>query len=100
MASKELEIVNINGVKMVDSYELYIAINLHITHYSRWIKFYTNRGGQNIDWFIDDKLSKINRKVKKRYYFTLEFARGICIRYVTKESNGLIVFLKEEIDKK
>jgi predicted ATPase len=85
--------------KVVDSYELYNKIGLHKTQYGRWVKFYKNRGGENIDWFRDEKLLKLNRKIKCRYYFKLKFARGICIRYVTKESNKLIVFLQEEMDK-
>ncbi len=86
--------------KVVDSYTLYELIGLKKPHYARWIKFYKERGGRDIDWFIDDKLLKLNRHIKNRYYFTLEFARGICIRYRTKGSNQLIVFLKEEQNKK
>lgn len=86
--------------KVVDSNELYHAIGLHRTSYSRWIKLYKNRGGENIDWFRDEKLLKLNRRIRVRYFFSLEFARGICTRYGNKQSFKLIVLLKEEMDKK
>ncbi len=100
MSSKIIEVTEFNGAKVVDSYLLYNFIGLNKTAYCRWIKFYKDRGGRDIDWFISEDLLKLNRHIKNRYYFTLEFARGICIRYRTKGSNQLIVFLKEEQNKK
>jgi len=94
-----IEIDLYNGQKTVDSYDLYLTIGLTRTNYVRWIKNIKERGGRDIDWFISDNLKYKNRKIKKRYYFTLDFARAICIRYKLPDSNKLIVFLKEEINR-
>ncbi len=82
--------------RVVDSYTLYNLMGLPKQHYNRFIKKYKNRGGIDIDWFIDNKLLKLNRRIKNRHFFTLEFARAICIGHITKGSNQLIVFLKEQ----
>jgi phage anti-repressor protein len=95
-----IEVFSLKNHKVVDSFTLYNMIGLKKTHYSRWMKRLRDRGGRDIDWFVSDELLKLNRKIKNRYYFTLDFARAICIQYVTKESNKLIVFLKEEQEKK
>lgn len=95
-----IEILVHDGIQVVDSLSLYDKIGLPKVNYTRWLKKYKNRGGRDIDWFISDKLLKLNRRIKNRCYFTLEFARAICIGNVTKGSNQLIVFLKEEQNKK
>ncbi len=101
MASKvDLNILIHNGQKVVDTFELYKKMGLDITHHSRWIRNSRNRGGKDIDWFLSDNLLKKNRRIKQRYYFTLDFARAMCIKDRTKGSNELIVFLKEEINRK
>ncbi len=88
------------GNKTVDSYDLYNKIGLSNSNYSQWIKNARDRGGRDINWFVSDVLKYRNRRIKKRYYFTLDFARAICIKYKLPESNKLIVFLKEEINRK
>lgn len=82
--------------KVVDSYNLYLAAGLNLTNYSRWVRRILDRGGRDIDWFISDNLKYRNLRIKKRYYFTLDFARAICIQYISPKSNKLIVYLKEE----
>ena len=97
MASKELiKIYNHKGQKVVDSFELYNKMGLDITHHSRWIRNAKLRGGIDLDWFLNEDLKKLNRRIKTRYYFTLDFARAMCIKDRTKGSNELIVFLKEQ----
>jgi len=88
------------GQKTVDCYDLYIKIGLHPHHYARWIRNMKNRGGRDLDWFVSDNLKYKNRRIKMRYYLTLDFARAICIQYKLPYSNKLIVFLKEEINRK
>lgn len=95
-----IEVFTLNDKKVVDSYTLYEKIGRPKTNYVRWIKKYKDRGGRDIDWFVSDELLKLNRKIKARYYFTLDFARAICINTVTKGSNELIVFLKEQQQEK
>lgn len=87
------------GQKVVDTYDLYCKMDLTPTNYSRWIRNSRNRGGKDIDWFISGELLKKNRRIKQRYFFTLDFARAMCIKDRTKGSNELIVFLKEEINR-
>ncbi len=100
MSSKGIEIYIHNSQKVVDTFDLYIKMGLAISQYSRWIRNSRNRGGKDIDWFLSDNLLKKNRRIKQRYYFTLDFARAMCIKDRTKGSNELIVFLKEEINRK
>lgn len=88
-----------NSQKVVDTFELYSKIGLDLSNYSRWIRNARARGGKDIDWFINADLLKKNRRIKQRYYFTLDFARAMCINYKTKGSNELVVFLKEEQNK-
>ncbi len=97
MANKPvIDIHNHNDQEVVDTFELYVKIGLDLSHYSRWIRNARARGGKDIDWFINADLLKKNRRIKQRYYFTLDFARAMCIKYKTKGSNELVVFLKEE----
>lgn len=100
MTNKEgIEISIHEGHKVVDTFDLYSKIGLDISNYSRWIRNARNRGGRDIDWFLSDKLLKKNRRIKQRYFFSLDFARAMCIKYRTKGSNELVVFLKEEQNK-
>jgi phage anti-repressor protein len=92
-----IDIIKLGDNKVVDSYRLYCIIGLHKSVYSRWIKNVKARGGRDIDWFIDRDLLLQNKRIKARFYFTLDFARGLCMQYKTKESNKLIVFLKEQM---
>ena len=95
----KIEVVIHEGQKVVDSYTLYCKMGLHIAVYNRWVRNARNRGGKDIDWFLNADLLKLNRRIKARYYFTLDFARAMCIKDRTKGSNELIVFLKEEQNK-
>lgn len=88
------------NTKVVDSHELYTKIGLHPAHYAKWIKHQRSRGGRNIDWFLAKELLEENKHIKTRLYFTLDFARAQCIKYNSTGSNQLIVFLKEEQNKK
>lgn len=100
MTSSIISIYAHNGQKVVDTFDLYGKMGLEISNYSRWIRNSRNRGGKDIDWFISGELLKKNRRIKQRYFFTLDFARAMCIKDRTKGSNELIVFLKEEINRK
>jgi phage anti-repressor protein len=86
----KIDIGQHNGQKVVDTYELYIKMGLDVSNYSRWIRNARARGGKDIDWFINADLLKKNRRIKQRYYFTLDFARAMCINYKTKGSNELV----------
>ena len=100
MTSSIISVCLHEGQKVVDTFDLYRKMGLEISNYSRWIRNSKNRGGKDIDWFISGELLKKNRRIKQRYFFTLDFARAMCIKDRTKGSNELIVFLKEEINRK
>lgn len=95
-----IDIIIHENTKVVDSHELYIKIGLTPKHYAKWIRHQRNRGGRDIDWFLSKDLLDKNKHIKNRLYFTLDFARAQCIKYNLKGSNQLIVFLKEEQNKK
>lgn len=82
--------------KVVDSYELYMKMGLIQPHYARWIAKVLYLGTPEEDYITDKALLQLNRKIKKRYYFTLEFARAMCMKTFTNKSVKLIRFLKFE----
>lgn len=94
-----IEIKKHKGFHVVDSFKLYSITGLDISNYSRWMTLAKTRGGRDIDWFIDDGLLKLNRRIKMRCYFTIDFARAMCMRYRNKPCNSLNVYFKEQQSK-
>ena len=83
-----------NDTEVIDSHELFMLIGMNSANYSRWMLLAKSRGGRDIDWFISSDLLAKNKKIKSRCYFSLEFARAMCMRYRTDNSHKLIVYLK------
>jgi len=74
------------GTRVVDSYEFYIRCGLNEDNYGRWIASVIERSIPGKDYFEDPELLKINPKVKKRYWFSSQFACGLAFSTATRFS--------------
>ena len=72
-----IDVVTYKGHLVVDSFELYKLLGKKNSNYSRWVKRIIRFGLHDTEWFIDDDILRINKKIKARYYFSLSFASGI-----------------------
>ncbi len=74
------------GTKVVDSYDFYIRCGLSEGNYTQWVVPIIERAALGRDYFCDPELLKINPKVKKRYWFSSQFASGLAFSTSTRFS--------------
>lgn len=102
---KTIQILSVEGKKVVKSFDLYRVAGLRRCNYTRWITdTVLTIGEPNKDYFptpdnIADKYFKNLRRDRKRdrirFYFDIEFAISLCLVAKRKEALILRQFLIE-----
>jgi phage anti-repressor protein len=97
MLAKQVRIYTIDGRKMVYSFEFYLASGLVPRNYTRWMMdIVLPLGVPSKDYVpAPENVSGRTLRFRLRYYFDIEFAKGLCLVMKRKEAQKIRDFLIE-----
>lgn len=92
---RQIQLHRVGGKTVVNSFEFYKELGLRRQHYTRWIMENVYLiGVQPDDYFpTEDNMPGRTMRYRFRFYFTIDFAIGLCMMARRKEALELRRFL-------